>query len=98
MDTWRLIVSGPLDGVSNMAVDEALFSMFSPEVSLPVLRLYSWEPPAVSLGRFQIPDEVLNLEKCAAEGVMVVRRITGGGMIFHADELTYSIVCSPEQI
>src|ERR1039457_3204935 len=98
MDTWRLVVSGPLDGVSNMAVDEALFSLVDPEDSRPVLRLYSWKPPAVSLGRFQYPAEVLNLEKCATEGIMVVKRITGGGMIYHADELTYSIVCTPEQI
>ncbi|MCM2357022.1 MAG: lipoate--protein ligase family protein [Geobacteraceae bacterium] len=96
--TWRLVDTGPLDGAANMAVDEALLSSFAPERSAPVLRLYGWTPPALSLGRFQKGGEVLDLERCAAAGVPVVRRITGGGVIFHADELTYAIVCAPRQI
>jgi len=96
--TWRLIDTGPLDGPANMAVDEALLANFDPAVSRPVLRLYGWNPPALSLGRFQKAAEVLDLERCAAHNVPVVRRITGGGVIYHADELTYSLVCAPDQI
>lgn len=96
--SWRLIDAGPLDGPSNMALDEALFSCFDSKRSLPVLRLYGWHPPALSLGRFQEAEAALRLDLCAAEGVPVVRRMTGGGIIFHADEVTYSIVCTPEQI
>lgn len=81
-----------------MAIDEALLRSFDPAVSPPVLRLYGWSPPALSLGRFQKADEVLDLERCRADGVAVVRRVTGGGVIYHADELTYSLVCSPSQI
>lgn len=81
-----------------MALDEALLRSFDPESSLPVLRLYGWNPPSVSLGRFQKAAEVLDLEHCRADGVAIVRRITGGGVIYHADELTYSLVCAPEQI
>jgi lipoate-protein ligase A len=81
-----------------MAVDEAMLRSFDPAASLPVLRLYGWNPPALSLGRFQKAAEVLNLERCRADGVAVVRRVTGGGVIYHADELTYSLVCTPEQI
>ena len=81
-----------------MAIDEALLRSFDPAVSPPVLRLYGWNPPALSLGRFQKAAEVLNLELCRADGVAVVRRVTGGGVIYHADELTYSLVCSPSQI
>lgn len=98
MTSWRLIDTGPLDGPSNMAVDEALLACFDPARSRPVLRLYGWAPPAFSLGRFQKEAEVLDLERCAAAGVPVVRRITGGGVIFHAEELTYSIVCAPRHI
>ncbi len=98
MIPWRLIDTGPLDGPANMAVDEALLACFDPERSRPILRLYGWEPPAFSLGRFQNGVEVLDLEKCAAAGVPVVRRITGGGAIYHAEELTYSIVCAPHHI
>jgi lipoyl(octanoyl) transferase len=96
--TWRLIDTGCLDGYSNMAIDEALLHSFDPASSLPVLRLYGWLRPSLSLGRFQKADEVLDLEKCLDAGVPVVRRITGGGVIYHADELTYSIICAPGQI
>ncbi|MDD2337661.1 MAG: lipoate--protein ligase family protein [Geobacteraceae bacterium] len=95
---WRLLDTGPLDGPSNMALDEALLSCFDPGSSLPLLRLYGWNPPAFSLGRFQKPEEVLDLERCAGAGIPVVRRVTGGGCIFHAEELTYSMVCTPGQI
>lgn len=95
---WRLIVTPSFSGAENMAADEALLRSFNPASSLPILRLYGWNPPALSLGRFQKAAEVLDLERCQADGVKIVRRVTGGGVIYHADELTYSIVCAPEQI
>lgn len=81
-----------------MAIDEALLRSFAPEASPPVLRLYGWNPPTLSLGRFQKAAEVLDLERCRAAGVAVVRRVTGGGVIFHGEELTYALVCAPGQI
>lgn len=81
-----------------MAIDEALLRSFNPDASPPVLRLYGWNPPTLSLGRFQKAAAVLDLERCRAEGVAVVRRVTGGGVIFHGEELTYALVCAPEQI
>ena len=95
---WRLLDAGPLDGPSNMALDEALLACFDPEHSRPVLRLYGWHPPALSAGRYQDVGAALKLDLCAADGVPVVRRMTGGGIIYHAEELTYSIVCAPGQI
>lgn len=95
---WRLIDTGALDGACNMAVDEALLACFDPEHSLPVLRLYGWNPPTLSLGRYQEAASALNLALCAAEKVPVVRRMTGGGIIYHSRELTYSIVCTPAQL
>jgi len=90
---WRLIDTGSLAGAENMAIDEALLACFKPGESAPVLRLYGWNPPAFSCGRFQLPEEIINLTRCRADGVQVVKRITGGGVIYHAEELTYSIVC-----
>lgn len=92
---WRLVDTGPRDGASNMAIDGALLEAFDPKGSAPVFRLYGWSPPALSLGRFQDAGAVLDLPLCRERGVPVVRRITGGGVIYHADELTYSIVCPP---
>lgn len=93
---WRFIDSAPLDGPGNMALDEALLSTFDPCGSLPVFRLYGWDPPAISFGRFQDPAGTLDPAKCRESGVMAVRRITAGGIIYHADEITYSIVCGED--
>jgi lipoate-protein ligase A len=95
---WRLIDTGPCCGRENMAIDEALFRCFDPAFSQPVLRLYGWQPPALSLGRFQKAEDDLDLTRCRADNLAIVRRITGGGAIYHADELTYSLVCSPDKI
>lgn len=96
--TWRLIDTGPLPGPDNMAIDEAILGCFEPGRSLPVLRIYGWSPAAFSCGRFQNPGEILDLDRCREDAIPVVRRITGGGVIYHADELTYSIVCPTSAI
>ena len=56
-----------------------------------LLRLYGWRPWAISLGHHQSPDD-LDLRRCAANGIDVVRRPTGGRAILHAEELTYCVV------
>ncbi|PLX68902.1 MAG: lipoate--protein ligase family protein [Denitrovibrio sp.] len=97
MPDWRLIDTGFLNGYENMALDEALLLNFT-EGASPVLRLYGWEPAAVSVGRFQKPIDFLNIDRCNELSLPIVRRITGGGMIYHHLELTYSIICSPEHL
>lgn len=97
-ENWRFIDTGPLDGPSNMALDEALLTSFDPETSLPVFRLYGWKPAAFSVGRFQDPAATLDLGKCRDCGVEAVRRMTAGGIIYHAAEITYSIICAPKHI
>lgn len=80
-----------------MAIDEALLMCFDPQQATPVLRLYGWSPPALSVGRFQ-DVATIDLERCRELGVPVVRRVTGGGAIYHAEELTYGIVCAPHHL
>ncbi|MCD6412779.1 MAG: lipoate--protein ligase family protein [Elusimicrobia bacterium] len=94
-DKWRLIDSGFSSGVYNMAVDKALFEKYERGAS-PVFRVYGWRPSAISIGRFQNPSEFIDMRKCAEKGVSVVRRITGGGAIFHDEEITYSFVCGDD--
>ncbi len=87
MDTVRLVVDEARPGEENMARDLTLL-----EEGRPTLRLYAWDPPAVSLGRSQTRDVV---DEAAARGlgVDIVQRATGGGAILHdATEVTYSIV------
>jgi lipoate-protein ligase A len=75
-----------------MGLDEALLEAVSSGASLPVLRFYGWKPPAVSVGYFQGLEEEVDLEACARYGVDVVRRISGGGAVFHDQEITYSLI------
>jgi len=56
------------------------------------LRLYTWNPKAVSIGYFQAIDEVVDLNFCIENNINVVRRMTGGGAVFHDKELTYSMI------
>jgi lipoate-protein ligase A len=72
-----------------MALDEALAAAASPPV--PTLRLYRWRPWTLSLGWFQAVTTG-DLAPYRAAGFDVTRRATGGGAIFHADELTYCLV------
>ena len=85
--------TAPARGSANMAVDEALLRAFQRQGDLPIFRAYRWSPAAISLGRFQEIDQDIYPKTCVERGVDIVRRITGGGAIFHDHELTYSLVC-----
>ena len=96
--TWRLIDTGPLDPFSNMAFDETLLRGYECHGAPPTFRIYGWEPAGISLGFAQDPEKVLDLGACRRGSMPFVRRLTGGGMIAHGDELTYSFVCSKEDL
>ena len=82
---WRLLLTGPGEAAWNMALDEVLLQGAA---SRPTLRLYRWSPPAFSLGRFQD-----SLPRGAPADAPWVRRITGGGTIYHYEEITFSLAC-----
>jgi lipoate-protein ligase A len=88
---WRLILDGPVEGARNMALDRAVLASAAAGFAPPTLRLYRWEVPTVTLGRFQ-PLEQVDLDACARRGFDVARRPTGGRGVLHDDELTYSVV------
>jgi lipoate---protein ligase len=87
----RVLETGCNPGPWNMAVDEALLLNFV-DHETPILRLYGWQPPSVSIGYFQSMDEEVDVKKCKEEGIDVVRRMTGGGAVLHEFELTYSFI------
>ena len=74
-----------------MALDEALLHSVASGDSPPVLRVYSWSGPSVSLGYNQSCGRELDLERCRRLGVQAVRRPTGGRSVYHSAELTYSV-------
>lgn len=89
--TWRLFddLDAGLDAAAQMATDEALLEGVAGGAP-PALRLYRWEPPAFSLGRFQPADDV-DEAACADRGVEIVRRPTGGRGLLHGADLTYAV-------
>lgn len=97
MSAFRLIVTEPLDGAANMALDEALLRGRLEGASPPTVRCFAWAPPTVSLGYGQPLDARIDLAAAAALGIGVVRRPTGGSAILHEGpdlEVTYSVVAA----
>ena len=98
---WRLLVTEPADGATNMAIDEALWRGRRAGTSPPTLRFYAWAPPTVSLGYGQPLEHEVDQAVCRALGVGLVRRPTGGSAIYHDGperELTYSVAALNEDL
>src|SRR5260370_10980757 len=76
--------AAPRSAAMNMAIDEALFET----VRLPSIRFYRWNSPAMQFG---YSGKFADVADSAAERDLV-RRWTGGGIVFHEDDLTYSII------
>jgi lipoate-protein ligase A len=74
----------PRSAAMNMAIDEALLE----SASAPSIRFYRWESPALSFGYFGRFADVAD----KASERDLVRRWTGGGIVFHGEDLTYSVV------
>ncbi len=95
---FRLLRSGEHDAFYNMGLDQAILESVSRGTAAPTLRFYSWKPAAVSIGYFQGLEEEVDLAECQSKGIDVVRRITGGGAVFHQYEVTYSIVMKEDHV
>jgi len=77
----RLLLDSKSSAAANMAIDESLLR----HAQTPVLRLYGWEETCVSIGYFQKASVV-------AAGTSFVRRYTGGGLVEHGRDLTYTLI------
>ncbi|MCG3660194.1 biotin/lipoate A/B protein ligase family protein [Aliarcobacter butzleri] len=85
---FRLIISQNLSSNDNTNIDKALFKAFE-NGSLPILRLYSWQK-SVTFGAGQNPSDYENLLKEYKNNFS--KRITGGGVLFHGHDISYSLV------
>lgn len=94
MEEWRFLDMDASDACTNMAIDEAILLGVAHGYSKNTIRFFRWKPSAVSIGYFQSIKDEVDLKECRRLGVDVVRRITGGGAVYHdyEGELTYSIV------
>lgn len=93
---FRLIVHPKMNGRWDMAVDEALAEAVGAGTSPAVVRLYGFSPPTLSLGRFQKARGQCSTRRLEEDGVVLVRRPTGGHAVLHDDELTYSVALSKQ--
>ena len=89
-ETWFVLDSGAGDAAFNMALDDALLEL-APELKRPVLRFYGWTQPAASFGYFQKISEI----ERATHLRPLVRRPTGGGLVPHDSDWTYSVIIPP---
>ena len=89
-EPWFVLDSGPCDCAFNMALDEALME-FAPELQRPVLRFYGWTQPAASFGYSQTISNIEVITKLRP----LVRRTTGGGLVPHDADWTYSVIIPP---
>ena len=88
--SWLLLNSGPCPAAFNMALDEALLESM-PRLGRPVLRFYGWTEPAATFGYFQ---KYADVER-ATHLRPLIRRPTGGGIVPHDADWTYSLVFPP---
>ena len=94
MDTWRLLPLGTCNAAMNMAIDEAILKARIANQVPNTLRLYRWNPSALSIGKNQTPENEVYIDTAKQLGVDVVRRISGGGTVYHdfEGEVTYSVI------
>jgi lipoate-protein ligase A len=94
MEKFRFIDLEVHTAFENMAIDEAIMLSMKEDKVSPTLRLYRWLPSAVSIGTFQGMLDEVDTDFCQAQNIDVIRRITGGGAVYHDynGEITYSIL------
>ena len=96
---WRVIPLEIHDAYTNMGTDEAILEHVRDGKAEPTIRFYRWKPSAVSIGTFQSMEKEVNTARCRELGVNYIRRITGGGAVYHDldGEVTYSVI-APEPL
>ena len=88
VDSAKLLIDSPADGVWNMSVDQMLLRN-ADQAGEAFVRFYGWQTPVLSLGYFQPIAE--RQSHAASLDCPVVRRASGGGAIVHDQEITFSI-------
>ncbi len=95
---FRLILDPPRPAALNMSIDEMLMETQALPEAVPTLRFYSWAGPACSIGYFQNAAQIAERFQLTKKDIPVVRRITGGGLVFHGEDITFSITVKANNI
>lgn len=91
MQTWQYIESGLSNGFQNMKTDLELLQSAINNNNSPVLRIYGWNPCAISLGCNQ-DESGIDMDLCNKHSIDIVKRPTGGRAILHQGDITYSFI------
>jgi lipoyl(octanoyl) transferase len=91
-DEWRFMGGDLVEGAYNMAEDMACLQSCEQGFSPPTIKLYGWKQPTLTIGYSQQPDKLINLEKARQLDIPIIRRPTGGRVLLHSKELTYSLI------
>ncbi len=94
---WTFIDTGFHPGAFNMEFDEMLAARAASDPETAALRVYGWNPDAISIGVHQSEDD-FDAAALKREGIDLVRRPTGGRAILHSHELTYSVAMPVEEL
>ena len=85
---WRLITDDGVTAAFGLAADDALAQRVGAGISIPTLRLYSYQSHCALVGRFQNVENEVRVQYCKANNIPINRRPTGGGaIIMGADQL-----------
>src|ERR1043165_4942296 len=87
---WKTLITPPMPGVENMALDEALMERAAATGDW-LCRVYAWSEPTISFGRNQAAVRHYDRARIDAARLAVVRRPTGGRAILHHREITYAV-------
>lgn len=89
--TGSLLNMGKNRAAMNMAIDEAIL-ISQKDHPNPTLRFYDWSNPAFSFGYFQDIASEVDVVACREQRIELVKRMTGGGIVVHGWDLTYSLI------
>ncbi len=95
---WRVIPLETMSAAWAMALEETLMGSVA-SGGPPTVRFWRWDPSAVTVGRFQEVEDEVVLHRCQMNGIDVVRRMSGGGTVYHdaEGEFVFSVT-APEEL
>lgn len=92
---WNVLESKKDRAQDNMEKDKLLLEKLKiiPEC---FLHFYDWVSPSVTYGHFLLPEEHVSLSKLECLGISLAKRPTGGGLLFHGKDFTFSVLISSQ--
>lgn len=88
---WKIVQGEPLHPQENMDRDARALKELQDDEP-PVLRFYSWKGISATYGYFIDPEKTFNYEGLRKKNILIGKRPTGGGVLFHHVDLAFSLL------